>query len=67
MGSKGPKRVTFVSIQNFYFLSDFDGIFTIVFLKARPFSMSTDFVYLLPFSRYLGLKGPTLANIQFFN
>ena len=49
-GVKGLKNANLLEMQNLYFLN-FDEVFCIWFLSMRTFSsMSTDFLYLLPFS-----------------
>ena len=62
-GAQKGKNVIFVATSNFYFSSNFDGIFFIGFLSMRAFRIfQSIFFYLLPFSRY---KGPKKAKMRF--
>ena len=60
-GAQKGKNAIFVATSNFYFSSDFDGIFIIGLISMRAFRIGTTvFFLLLPFSRY---KGPKRAKM----
>ena len=57
-GAQKGKNAFLEATSDFYFSSNFDGIFFIGFLSKRAFRIvTTDFFYLLPFLRYKGPKG----------